>query len=263
MERNEAIALKGCREGVKVLISRDADIRDVLDSLHEKAREYKSFFKGTCNIIITGREFSHSDKLRINSIMSTILPGCPITYEEKAEEQEEKEEQEIEENIPDEDIFREEKKKGPGIQKAILKFFGAKDIEDDEEIEETTEYEERVSDRMIEVRGRLCEDIYIYKGNVKKNNRLRAAGSLLVIGDIEDRAEVVAIGNIYVFGKVRGRIWAGCNGDSNACIISYDLAPDEMRISDVYLRFPNAGTKKRRPEKAYLSNNTIYIDEYL
>ena len=261
MEKNEAIALKGCREGVKILVARDADIRDVLDSLHEKAREYRSFFKGTCNIIITGREFSHSDKLRINSIMATILPGCPITYETK---------QEIvpeavktpKEQIKDEDIFREEKKKGPGIQKAILKFFGAKDIED-EEAEAKTQTEEKLPDKMIEVRGKLSEDIYIYKGDVKKNHRLRAAGSLLVVGDIEVDAEVVAIGNIYVFGKTRGRIWAGCNGDDDAVIISYDLAPNEMRISDVYMRLPNPGVKKTHPEKAYLTNKTFCIDEYL
>lgn len=263
MEKNEAIALKGCRDGVKVLVSRDADIREVLDSLHEKAREYKSFFKGKCNIIITGRNFSNSDMLRINSIMAAIMPECPVTYENDDNVEKKEEEPEAEESIPDKDIFEEEKRKNSGgIQKAILKFFGAKNMEENEDSENQPEYEEK-TDRMIEVRGKLCEDIYIYNGSVKKNHRLRAPGSLLIEGDIEEGAEVVAIGNIYVFGKVRGRIWAGCNGDSTAGIISYDLAPDEMRISDVYLRYPNAGVKKRRPEKAYLSNNTIYIDEYL
>lgn len=258
MEKREAIALKGCREGVRVVISRDADIREVLDALHEKAREYKSFFKGTCNVIVTGREFSQADRLRINSIMSTILPGCPISYETEPLITQEKQKK-ISDSVPDEDIFRVEKRKGPPIQKAILKFFGASDFEE-EEIEETVSEPER----MIEVRGRLCEDIYIYDGNVKSNNRLRAAGSLLILGDTEPGAEVVAIGNIYVFGKVRGRIWAGCNGDDKAVIVSYDLAPDEMRISDIYLRLPNGHpNSKRRPEKAYLSNKTIYIDEYL
>ena len=117
---------------------------------------------------------------------------------------------------------------------------------------------------MIEVRGRLSENIYIYDRNVRSNTRLRAAGNLLILGDVEQNSEVVAIGSIYVLGKVRGRIWAGCNGDREASIISYDLAPCEMRISDIYLRLPNGNPNaKRRPEKAYLSNNTIYIDEYL
>ncbi len=261
MHKKEAIALKGCREGVKVLISDDADIREILDALHEKAREYKSFFKGTCNVIIAGREFSQSDKLRINSIMSTILPGCPLSYETQSAESLEKEEYAVSDDAPDADIFKEEKRKGPGIQKAILKFFGANDFEDKEE--ETLEDEVYEPDRMIEVRGRLSDNIYIYDGDVKTNNRLRAAGSLLIVGDVEKNAEVVAIGSIYVLGKVRGRIWAGCNGDSSAVIVSYNLVPDEMRISDIYLRLPNANSRvKNRPEKAYLSNNTICIDEY-
>lgn len=259
MDKKEAIALKGCREGVRIIISPDADIRDILDSLHAKAREYKSFFKGTCNVIVTGREFSQADKLRINSIMSTILPGCPVSYEAepvKTEEPIKKTEAEA----PDTDIFEEDKKKGPGIQKAILKFFGAADVSEEQEIKEI----EEVPDKMIEVRGRLSDDIYIYDRNVRSNSRLRAQGNLLILGDTEPDSEVVAIGSIYVLGKVRGRIWAGCNGDRNATIISYDLAPDEMRISDIYLRLPNGNSNTvRRPEKAYLANNTIYIDEYL
>ena len=260
MDKKEAIALKGCREGVRIIISPDADIRDILDSLHAKAREYKSFFKGTCNVIVTGREFSQADKLRINSIMSTILPGCPVSYEAEAVIPQAKTKIR-EKEAPDTDIFEEETVKTPGFQKAILKFFGATDIE--ETTEETTP-EEAVPDKMIEVRGRLSENIYIYDRSVLSNTRLRAAGNLLILGDVEPNSEVVAIGSIYVLGKVRGRIWAGCNGDNTATIISYDLAPDEMRISDIYLRLPNGNPNaKRRPEKAYLSNNTIYIDEYL
>lgn len=260
MGKKEAIALKGCREGVRVIISPDSDIREVLDSLHTKAREYKSFFKGTCNVIVTGREFSQSDKLRINSVMSTILPGCPVSYEAEPVLREEKVKNTGNE-LPDADIFKEETKKTPGIQKAILKFFGALDVETEDYEEETVQ---EVPDKMIEVRGRLSQDVYIYDRDVRSNTRLRAAGNLLILGDTEPNSEVVAIGNIYVLGRVRGRIWAGCNGDRNATIISYDLAPDEMRISDIYLRLPNGNPNgNRRPEKAYLSNNTIYIDEYI
>ncbi len=257
MKKEEAIALKGCRDGVRIIVSRDVGIRDILDSLHNKSREYKSFFKGYCNIIVTGRKFSYADKLRINSVLCTILPDCPVSYEEQAEDIKE----EIAEirTIQDTDIFKEEKKDEPSIQKTILKFFGAKDIELEEEQEEIIE----VPDKMVEVRGKLCDNIYIYEGSVKENCRLRAQGDLLITGDTEPGSEVVAVGSIYVFGKVRGRIWAGCNGNDSACIISYDLEPDEMRISDNYLRFPNNGRVNKRPEKAYLLQNTIYIDEYL
>ncbi len=259
MDKKEAIALKGCREGVRIIISPDADIREILDSLHAKAREYKSFFKGTCNVIVTGREFSQSDKLRINSVMSAILPDSPVSYEAEPVITEQKAKHE-EKEAPDTDIFTEESKKNVGFQKAIFKFFGAKDIEE----EETEEKNEEIPDRMIEVRGRLSDNIYIYDRNVLSNTRLRASGNLLILGDTEPDSEVVAIGSIYVLGKVRGRIWAGCNGDDSASIISYDLAPDEMRISDIYLRLPNGNPNlARRPEKAYLSNKTIYIDEYL
>ena len=40
MGKSEAIAIKGCREGLRIMVSADADIREILDSLHEKAREH-------------------------------------------------------------------------------------------------------------------------------------------------------------------------------------------------------------------------------
>ena len=147
-----------------------------------------------------------------------------------------------------------------GFQKAILKFFGAKDLEE-EEPQEAVEYH---TEQKIEVRGRRVDNAYIFKGNVKSNNRLRAAGDLIVVGDIEEDAEVIAIGSIYVFGRACGKIWAGCNGDESASIIAYDLRPEEMRISEIYLRLPNrSGRGAKHPERAHLLKNTIYIDEYL
>lgn len=259
MEKSTAIALKGCRDGVRIIVSPDADIREVLDSLHEKIREYKSFFKGSCDIIITGREFSSSDKLRINSILSTILPECAIKYENVWQDEEKKHKTQ-EQHIPDIDIFEEIGEKTQGIQKAILKFFGAKDLEEEEVLEEEN-YQPK---EKIEVRGKKSDNSYIFKGDVKSNNRLRAAGDLIIVGDIEADAEVIAIGNIYVFGRAEGKLWAGCNGDDTATIIAYELKPEEMRISDVYLRLPNRiGRGAKRPEKAHLLKNTIYIDEYL
>lgn len=281
MGRSEAIAIKGCREGLRIMVSRDAQIREILDSLHEKAREHKSFFKGTCNIIVTGRDFSQTDKLRINSIMSSILPGCPVTYEVTPVEREEsvrnisQRTRELliakkEEDDVDEEPEEEKEKPSFGIQKTILKFIDAMTFDKDEYIDEdelddsqNSDRVENVEDNMVELSATPCDrKMFVYNGNVKRNCRLRVPGNLIIIGNTDFNSEVVAIGNIYVFGKTRGRIWAGCNGDDKAEIISYDLAPDEMRISDVYLKLPNGITNiRRRPERAYLKNGTIYIAE--
>lgn len=280
MGKSEAIAIKGCREGLRIMVSRDAGIREILDSLHEKAREHKSFFKGTCNVIVTGREFSQTDKLRIDSIMSSILPGCPVSYETTPIEREESvrsiskrtREQMMAKHEEKEEEFAEEQEEKPtfGIQKTILKFIDAMTFDKDDYIDEDemdsnakSGTEVLQGDDMTELRGVLCEgNVFIYNGNIKRNCRLRAPGNLIIIGNTEFDSEVIAVGNVYIFGKARGRIWAGCNGNSKTEIISYDLAPDEMRIADVYLKLPNGITNvRRRPERAYLKNGTIYIAE--
>lgn len=280
MGKSEAIAIKGCREGLRIMVSADADIREILDSLHEKAREHKSFFKGTCNVIVTGREFTQADKLRINSIMSSILPGCPVTYEVTPIEREESvrsisrrnREMMMAKYKEKEEVIKEEQEEKPtfGIQKTILKFIDAMTFDKDDYIDEDeltqmqkSESEENQSDDMTELRPLLCEgNVFIYNGNIKRNCRLRAPGNLIIVGNMDFESEVIAVGNIYIFGKARGRIWAGCNGNGKAEIVSYDLAPDEMRIADVYLKLPNGITNvRRRPERAYLKNDTIYIAE--
>ena len=45
-------------------------------------------------------------------------------------------------------------------------------------------------------------------------------------------AEVVAEGNVIVWGRVRGMIHAGAQGDISAFICALDLSPTQLRIAD-------------------------------
>ncbi|MEL6349676.1 MAG: septum site-determining protein MinC, partial [Myxococcota bacterium] len=54
---------------------------------------------------------------------------------------------------------------------------------------------------------------------------IRHRGDVLVYGDVNAGAEIVATGNIIVLGVLRGLAWAGSSGDQAAMIISLDLRP--------------------------------------
>ena len=104
-----------------------------------------------------------------------------------------------------------------------------------------------------------------HEGMVRSGRVLQSEGNIVVLGDINPGAEVAAAGNIVVFGSVRGIVHAGCTGNRDAFIVALNLQPTQIRIADIITRPPDddGGRKNPVPEKAYIKNETIYIEEYL
>jgi len=62
--------------------------------------------------------------------------------------------------------------------------------------------------------------------------RIEFPGHVVVLGDVNPGAEVVAEGNVIVWGRVRGMIHAGAKGDRGAVICALDLSATQLRIAD-------------------------------
>lgn len=59
-------------------------------------------------------------------------------------------------------------------------------------------------------------------------------GDLIVLGHVSAGAEVIADGNIHIYGIMRGRVLAGANGDVNSQIFCHNLAPELVSIAGQY-----------------------------
>ena len=59
-------------------------------------------------------------------------------------------------------------------------------------------------------------------------------GDLTVIGSVASGAELVAAGNIHVYGPLRGRAMAGCHGDETAHIFCQSLNAELVAIAGIY-----------------------------
>lgn len=57
---------------------------------------------------------------------------------------------------------------------------------------------------------------------------------LVVIGAVNQGAEVIADGNIHVYGPLRGKAMAGARGDISARIFTTQLDPELLAIAGVY-----------------------------
>jgi len=68
---------------------------------------------------------------------------------------------------------------------------------------------------------------------VRSGTRIDHMGNVIVIGDINPGAEVIATGNIVVWGRIKGFVHAGKSGDTTAFICALELKPTQLRIADL------------------------------
>jgi septum site-determining protein MinC len=74
---------------------------------------------------------------------------------------------------------------------------------------------------------------------------IRHPGHVVVIGDVNAGAEVIAGGDIIIWGRLRGTVHAGATGDDQAIVCALDLAPTQLRIGEHIAR-PPEGKRRRR-----------------
>jgi len=67
---------------------------------------------------------------------------------------------------------------------------------------------------------------------LRSGTRIEFAGHVVVLGDVNPGAEIVAEGNIIVWGRLRGMVHAGSKGNREAVICALDFSPMQLRIAD-------------------------------
>ncbi len=71
-----------------------------------------------------------------------------------------------------------------------------------------------------------------HKGSLRSGQRIEFEGSLVIIGDVNAGAEVIAGENIVVLGTLRGLAHAGAKGNKDAVIEAVDIEAVQIRIAD-------------------------------
>jgi septum site-determining protein MinC len=66
---------------------------------------------------------------------------------------------------------------------------------------------------------------------LRSGQSVRHPGHVVVLGDVNPGAEIIAGGHILVWGRVRGVVHAGAGGDTSATVAALDLAPTQLRIA--------------------------------
>ncbi len=93
--------------------------------------------------------------------------------------------------------------------------------------------------------------------SVRSGQRIYAQGAdLIVMGQVSAGAEVIADGNVHVYGVLRGRALAGAAGDTNARIMSTCFEAELVAVAGYYLTFEGGFPEENRSKPT-----SIYLDQ--
>jgi septum site-determining protein MinC len=105
------------------------------------------------------------------------------------------------------------------------------------------------------------EDVpVIIRSTCRSGIRVESSSDCVILGDVNPGAEVVAVGDIIVFGNLRGIAHAGALGDRSARIWAFSIEPSQIRIADL-VAIPPKGDKStsKRYEIAEIQGDLIEL----
>jgi septum site-determining protein MinC len=102
----------------------------------------------------------------------------------------------------------------------------------------------------------------IARRTLRSGQQLRHPGSIAVIGDVNPGAEIVAGGDIVVWGKLRGTVHAGAMGNESAVVCALELMPTQLRIAQYFARSPEGRRRKSPPEVARIREGKIVAESW-
>jgi septum site-determining protein MinC len=87
-------------------------------------------------------------------------------------------------------------------------------------------------------------------------------GHIVILGDVNPGAQIIAGGDVIVWGKLRGLVHAGAAGDRTAVICALDLSPTQLRIADQIAVSPPDQRRKPTPETAVIRDGHIVAEPW-
>jgi septum site-determining protein MinC len=102
----------------------------------------------------------------------------------------------------------------------------------------------------------------VVRRTLRSGQAIHHAGHVTLLGDVNPGAEVVAAGDIVVWGKLRGTAHAGAMGDDQAVICALQLAPSQIRIGPHIARPPERGRPPKVPEIASVQEDRIVVERW-
>lgn len=105
-----------------------------------------------------------------------------------------------------------------------------------------------------------------HRGAVRSGQKIEYEGSLVILGDVNGGAEVIAGDNVIVLGVLRGLAHAGAYGNKKAIIASASIDCKQIRIADIIKEMEEETDEEgniiasARKTYAYVDNDKLILE---
>ena len=226
-----SIAIKGTRNGLLLTLEPETPFSELLHALSERLAEAPSFFQGASLAVDTSRRM-----LRVSerSQLEKLLAGYHMSV------------------APLEQILaqRKETNSGPLPAPGLVTL--------------TPELTSPAGEALPPQRdARESDDTLFLRRTVRSGQAIHHSSNVVVLGDVNPGAEIVARGDILVWGVLRGMVHAGYPDNDQASICALQLTPVQLRIAHLLSRPPDGGDVQPYPEVATIRNGRIIVETWV
>jgi septum site-determining protein MinC len=111
--------------------------------------------------------------------------------------------------------------------------------------------------------GRDTEDTLFLRRTVRSGQAIHHHSNVVVLGDVNPGAEIVAGGDIIVWGVLRGMVHAGYPENDMAIVCALQLTPVQLRISHLLSRPPEGFEAQSQAEVATIKQGQIVVETWM
>jgi septum site-determining protein MinC len=228
------IAIKGTRNGLLLTLEPETPFGELLNALAERLAEAPSFFRGAAlSVDTTHRRLRVSERTQLEALLShyhmsimSALPDAPPP------------------RTPVQPALTQD-----FVVPAPMQFEAAMPSANTGELV-TRDFRE-------------SDDTLFLRRTVRSGQAIHHPSNVVVLGDVNPGAEIIAGKDIIVWGVLRGMVHAGYPDNEEAIVCSLLLAPVQLRIGHLLSRPPEGIEVQPRPEVATIRNGQIVVEAWV
>ena len=229
---DDSITLKGIKEGLLVTIKPDNKWTDVMGRLTTLIDSQGSFFRGARFTLSVGpREVRSHELANLQKLLAKRDVALLAVLSESATTMGSARKLGLKTDLAQVQL------ESPPVEAEVLK-------------PPPIDPEERGTDGVL------------IKHTIRNGRTVHCDGHVVVLGDVNAGAQVIATGDVVVWGRVSGIVHAGAGGDESAVVCALYLAPTQLRIAGYITISPEDKRRKPKPERALVRNGRIEAEAW-
>lgn len=285
---NDVIVFKGVRNGLELYIDGNQPFPVIVEQLWEKLKASSAFFNAGLEVTIickdrdlTSEEIAslslmlQKNELSLKEVLREgVKRNRPVMRRPKETSEVEKEihdpesnkEEEIHSLVDEEEAEHTSKMTSSDQSEEDLKLFTpSKEMKEKEETPEEaespviSEEPEQVQLSPEEIVAK--KEVLTIQRTVRNGQLINHPGTVVVLGDVNPGSEIIAGGDVIIYGSCRGIVQAGVPDYQEATITATKLMATQIRIAHIVARSPDNREVPEHAERAMIQDGKILIEK--